>query len=217
MSSMSGDSKFFLGVVLAAVLAIGGFVTFSGKSSTEVTLGSIDQTSGHKLGPDSAPVKIIEFGDFQCPACASAAENFEKAQSSNADSVQIIFRHFPLPSHRNGLNGSLAAEAAGRQNNFWPMLRLLYANQKQWESLDDPLNTYVNFAKELNLNIDQFRADYKDPAVKKTVESDRDYGLSLNVDSTPTFFVNKVKYTGGRTAEDWQKLINSAKESATKP
>lgn len=210
---MSGDSKFFLGVVLAAILAIGGFITFSGNSSSEVTLGSIDQSSGHKLGPDTAPVKIIEFGDLQCPACATAAENFESSQRNNADTVQIIFRHFPLPSHQNGMNGSLAAEAASKQNNFWPMLRLLYANQPQWQSLDNPLNTFINYAKELDLNVDQFKADYQSPEVKKAVEADRDYGLSLKVDSTPTFFVNKVKYTGGRTVEDWQKLIDTAKGS----
>ncbi|MEK9167382.1 MAG: thioredoxin domain-containing protein [Patescibacteria group bacterium] len=212
---MSGDSKFFLGVVIAAVLVIGGFVSFSGKESSAVTLGSIDDSNGHKLGPDSAAVKIVEFGDFQCPACASAAENFEKVQANNSDSVQIIFRHFPLPNHQNGLNSSLAAEAAGRQNKFWPMLDLLYINQRQWESLDNPLNTFLNYAKELDLNPEQFKKDYQNPEVKKAVEDDRDYGLSLGVDSTPTFYVNKVKYTGGRTLEDWQKLIDSAKVSTS--
>lgn len=212
---MSADSKFFLGVVIAAVLAVGGFVTFSGKSNSAVTLGSLDQSKGHKLGSDSAAVKIVEFGDFQCPACAAAAVNFEKAQANNADKVQIIFRHFPLPNHQNGLNGSLAAEAASQQNKFWPMLELLYANQQQWQSLDNPLDTYTNYAKELNLDVGQFKNDYQNPATKKTVEADRDYGLSLKVDSTPTFYVNKVKYVGGRTAEDWQKLIDAAAVAAT--
>lgn len=212
---MSGDSKFFVGVLIAAVLAIGGFVSFSGRDSSSVTLGSIDDSSGHKLGPDSAVVKIVEFGDFQCPACATAAADFEKAQANNGDSVQIIFRHFPLPNHQNGLNGSLAAEAASRQNKFWPMLDLLYINQRQWEGLDNPLTTYINYAKELDLDIERFKQDYQSNEVKKAVEDDRDYGLSLKVDSTPTFYVNKVKYTGGRTVEDWQKLIDGAKVAKT--
>jgi len=212
---MSGDSKFFLWVVLAAVLVIGGFVTFSGKDSpSEVTLGAIDSSSGHKLGPDSATVKIVEFGDFQCPACAAAAEGFAKAQANNADSVQIIFRHFPLPNHQNGMNSSLAAEAAGRQNKFWPMLDLLYINQRQWENLNNPLGTFENYAKELGMDLDQFKKDYSNPEVKKVVEDDRDYGLSLKVDSTPTFYINQTKYTGGRTAEAWQALINSIKAAA---
>ena len=214
---MSGDSKFFLGVVAAAVLVIAGIVIFSSDSSTKttVTADQLDETVGHKLGPDSAPVKIVEFGDFQCPACAAAAVDFEKAQAANGDSVQIIFRHFPLPNHQNGLNGSLAAESAGQQNKFWPMLDLLYANQKQWQDLDNPLDTYVNFAKELDLNIDQFEKDYASSETKKTVETDRDYGLALKVDSTPTFYLNKVKLTGAQTADTWQKLIDAAKETKT--
>lgn len=210
---MSGDSKFFLGVVVVAVLVIGGIVFFSsGSSPTQnVTADRLDETVGHKIGPDTAVVKIVEFGDFQCPACASAAVEFEKVQSNNGDSVQIIFRHFPLPNHQNGMNGSLAAEAAGKQNKFWPMLDLLYANQRQWENLDNPLDTYINYAKELDLNTDQFKADYQNTDTKKAVEKDRDYGLALNVDSTPTFYVNKVKYTGGRTAADWQTLIDEAR------
>lgn len=212
---MSGDSKFFWGVLIVAVLVIGGFVTFSGKSNSNVALGGIDESKGHKIGPDNATVKIVEFGDFQCPACALAAVNFEKAQADNAEKVQIIFRHFPLPNHRNGMNSSLAAEAAAAQNNFWQMLELLYVNQPRWENLDNPLDTFVNYAKELNLNIDQFKQDYQNPEIKKIVEADRDYGLSLNVDSTPTFYLNKVKYTGGRTASDWQKLIDTAMTAST--
>ncbi|MDP3992713.1 MAG: thioredoxin domain-containing protein [bacterium] len=214
---MSGDSKFFLGVVAAAILVIGGIIFFSSGSSTpqNVTADQLDETVGHKLGPDTAQVKIVEFGDFQCPACAMAAVDFEKAQANNADSVQIIFRHFPLPNHQNGMNGSLAAEAAGAQNKFWPMYDLLYANQQSWEQLDNPLNTYVSYAKDLDLNIDQFKKDYASSETKKTVEADRDYGLALKVDSTPTFYLNKVKFTGVQTAQTWQELIDAAKATPT--
>lgn len=214
---MSGDSKFFLGVVAAAILVIGGIIFFSSESSTpqNVTADQLDETVGHKLGPDTATVKIVEFGDFQCPACAAAAVDFEKAQANNGDSVQIIFRHFPLPNHQNGVNGSLAAEAAGAQNKFWPMLDLLYANQKSWENLDNPLNTYANFAKELELDVEKFKKDYASSETKKIVEADRDYGLALKVDSTPTFYINKVKFTGVQTAQTWQELIDAAKATPT--
>jgi protein-disulfide isomerase len=112
------------------------------------------------------------------------------------------------------MNGSLAAEAAGKQNKFWPMYDLIYSNQQQWENLDNPLDTYVNYAKELDLNVDQFKSDYQNAETKQVVEKDRDYGLALRVDSTPTFYVNKVKYTGGRTAANWQALIDTAKASS---
>jgi len=208
---MSGDAKFFLGVAVAAVLVVAGIVVFSShKSSSKVSADSLDYSIGHKLGPDSAPVKIVEFGDFQCPACMSARENFETVQKNNGDKVQLIFRHFPLPQHKNGLKSSLAAEAAGKQNKFWPMYDLLYINQTQWEQLDDPTDTYVNYAKQLDLNTDQFKKDMADSATKKAVTDDSNYGQALGVNETPTFYVNKVQYTGGRSVADWQKLVDQA-------
>lgn len=212
---MSGDSKFFLGVVIVAVVVIGGIFFFSNQKSITPAAEGLDESAGHKLGPDDAVVKIVEFGDFQCPACAQAVADFEQAQTNNPQTVQIIFRHFPLPTHKNGMNSSLAAEAASKQNKFWPMYNLIYANQQQWENLDNPLDTFTNFAKELSLNIDQFKKDYQSSDTKKAVEADRDYGLALEVDRTPTFYVNKTKLTGGRTAEDWQKLIDAAKATST--
>ena len=211
---MSGDSKFFTGVVVAAVLVIGGIALFSRHSSpANVSTDNLDYSIGHKLGPDTAAVKIVEFGDFQCPACAAARENLEKAQANNGTTVQIIFRHFPLPQHKNAINGALAAEAAGNQNKFWPMYDLLYTNQAEWENLDNPTDTFNNYAKQLNLDTAKFKKDQTDPATKKIVDTDSSYGQALSVDQTPTFYVNKVKYPGGRTLDEWQSLINAAASS----
>ena len=130
---MSGDSKFFVGVIIAAVLVVAGIVIFSGKSTpSSVSADQLDYSVGQKLGPDSAPVKIVEFGDFECPACAAARPDLETAVKNNANNVQLIFRHFPLPQHKNAIPGAMAAEAAGAQSKFWDMFDLLYANQAEW-------------------------------------------------------------------------------------
>ena len=92
---------------------------------------SLDYTVGQKFGPDTASVKIMEFADFQCPACALASEPLHTFVANNKD-VQLIYRHFPLPNHKLAESAALAAEAAGKQGKFWEMYALLYDKQSEW-------------------------------------------------------------------------------------
>ena len=208
---MSSDSKFFLGVVIAAILVIGGVVLFSGKSKTDTQTAEVDTSVGYKLGPDDAKVKVVEFGDFQCPACQVAASEFRKVQKDNSD-VQLIFRHFPLTNvHKNAESSSLAAEAAAKQGKFWEMYDLLYERQSSWQATTSPEEVFSGYAQELGLSVDQFIKDMKSDDAKNLVKRDQDYGLSLNVDQTPTFYVNGQKRSGVQTAENWQELLNTAR------
>ncbi len=210
---MSGDSKFFLVVVIAAVLAIGGFVSFSGNSNSEVRLGSIDQSTGQKFGSDGAVVKIVEFGDFQCPACQAAAAPLREAINKNSDQVQLIYRHFPLPMHQHAMISALAAEAAGAQGKFWEMYDLLFANQVNWSESDKPKEIFVSLAKQLDLDIGQFEKELSSNEAEDLINKDKDYGLKLGVDSTPTFYINNKKVTGAQKVEQWQALIDEAKKN----
>jgi len=213
---MSSDSKFFLGVVIAAVLVISGIIFFSQKE-TSVQSGdtvTVDTTVGQKLGPDDAKVKIVEFGDFQCPACAAAAADFRLAQEKNQADVQIIYRHFPLTNiHPNAEAGALAGQAAANQGKFWEMDALLYQTQKDWASQTDPRNYFYALADQLGLNRSQFISDMGADSTKKIVQDDVSYGDSLSVDQTPTFFINGQRVTGPQTIDAWQKLIDQAKSS----
>jgi len=210
---MSGDGKFFLGVIIAAILAIGGFVLFSnGDGATNSSQKiDIDASIGYKRGPDNALVKIIEFGDFQCQACAGAAENFEKIQENNPEKVQIIYRHFPLTEiHRNAYSSAQAAEAAGAQGKFWEMYNLLFINQSTWSDLGDATEFYVEAAKTLGLDENKFRNELNNDDFKKKINFDSDFGDKVGVNSTPTFFINGKQFTGGRSIEDWQKAVDQA-------
>lgn len=212
---MSSDAKFFAGVVIAAVLVIAGIAIFS-KGGSSNTITDIDTTIGHKLGPDTAKVKIVEFGDFQCPACAAAAEAFEQAQKQNAEDVQIIFRHFPISEiHKNAKQASMAAEAAANQNKFWEMYQRLFQAQDSWAGLTDPTNIFVSYAQELGLDEGKFKDDLSSSATKEIVERDNDYGISAGVSQTPTFYINGKKVTGSVTVEQWQQYIDEARANAT--
>jgi len=207
---MTGDSKFFIGVVLAAILVVGGIILYSG-NKPQPTIDNIDLSLAQKLGDDLKPIKIVEFGDFQCPACQTAAVPLRAIYEKNKETVQLSFFHFPLPQHKNAFPAALASEAAGKQGQFWEMYDLIYENQIQWESLSEPNNAFKVFAQELNLNAEQFLADLDDSAAKSRIQSNADYGSALGVNQTPTFFINGQRYTGSQTESDWQIAIDAAK------
>ena len=205
---MNSDNKFLIGVLIVVVLVIGGIVYSS--THKPVTKLNVDLTQGQKVGPDTAKLKIVEFGDFQCPACAQEAPVVRAFQQQNPNDVQLIFRNFPLITiHANTQLAARAGQAAALQGKFWQMYDLLYSDQGQWESLSDPTNTFIGYAGQLNLNTTQFKTDLNSEAVKNVVTADYNYALAQGFDSTPTFVVNGQKYTGGITNSQWQQFLNS--------
>ncbi len=218
---MSSDSKFFIGVVAAAIIIIGGVIFFTSKGSSSTAkngdVANINTTIGHKTGAgDNAPVKVVEFGDFQCPFCAQAEPALRQALKNNDQTVQFIFRNFPLPQHNNALPTAYAAEAAGKQGKYFEMHNLIYDRQKAWENATDPAAVLLGYARELGLDSAKFKADYNSNEVKTYIKNDADYGNSIKVDQTPTFYVNGKKVTGVQTVEQWQALFDAAKATASK-
>lgn len=203
---MSSDGKFFVGVIAVAILAVIGFVVFGGKSSGDEA--AIDTSIGQKLGSNEAPVKIVEFGDFQCPACRAAADPLKRAYAANSENVQLIYRHIPLPSHPNADESAQAAEAAGLQGKFWEMYDLLFAEQDNWSGLQDPKAQLEVYAQTLQLDMDKFRSDYGSAAVADAIRRDKDAANTAAVSSTPTFFVNGERIVGAQSQEQWQQIID---------
>jgi len=208
---MSGDAKFFLGVVISAVVIIGAIIAFSTHNKASSGTVTVDTTLGQKLGPDDAKVKIVEFGDLQCPACAAAATEFRNVQKNNPD-VQIIFRYFPLIEiHKNAQIAAQAAEAAGKQDKFWQFYDVMYERQTQWESDTDPTGRFSGYATELGMDGSRFVSDMNSDDAKNVVKRDLDFALASNFNQTPTFVINGKVVVGGQTASDWQKLVAEAK------
>jgi len=207
---MNGETKFFIGVVLAAVLAVAGIVVFT---KTKPAPSEPDLALAQIRG-ETNQVTIVEFGDFQCPACAAASAPLKAAIEANTDSVRLAYIHFPLPSHPNAEPAGWAAEAAALQGKFWEMHDLLFTRQESWSGLTDPAETFAAFAQELELNAEQFKTDYNSSAVKARVDAGRSHGNALKVNQTPTFFVNGEMVTGVRTQEQWQEIIDQAKQAA---
>ena len=139
----------------------------------------------------SSPVVLEEYGDYQCPPCGALYPELKKIESEYGDQLRIVFHHFPLMKmHRNALAAAHAAEAARNQNEFWEMHDRLYRNQKEWVEQDDPRPTFISYARELKLNVDQFKRDMDSNQVDQRISSDIQRGTAAGVTGTPTVFID---------------------------
>jgi protein-disulfide isomerase len=189
---MSRESKIILSIVAVIIVGIVGLVTFvnssTGSNSSEAPERLVRDDS-RKIG--SGEVQVVEFGDYQCPACAQAHPVTKKIIEEYKGKVTFVFRHFPLIQiHPNALPASKAAEAAGEQGKFWEMHDKLYDNQQVWSVMADPTNTFSNYASELGLDEEKFKIALKSEAIAERIDQDQSDGYAVGVSSTPTFFVN---------------------------
>ncbi len=145
----------------------------------------------HKLGPDSAPVHLEEFGDFECPPCGLLHPILVQMHKEFGDKLQITFREFPLvPAHQHAIAAASAAEAAGLQGKFWEMHDVIYENQKTWHEAFDVRPIFEGFAKQIGLDVERFKRDINGEPVAQRIFQDGKRGHSLGVKGTPTVFMN---------------------------
>jgi len=195
---MKTETK-ILGIILALTVAllVGG-VFFLSKQSTsndikDATVYQIDYSKGQKIGSDSAKVKLVEFSDFECPACAAASNYTKKYESGENPDIQFIYRHFPLPQHESAKKAALVAEAAGEQGKFWQMHDKLFETQFEWEESKDSTAFFLSLAKELGLDEEKIKKAIEENTYAAKIDADLSEGRSLGVNSTPTFYLNGRK------------------------
>lgn len=152
---------------------------------------------------------IVEYADFECGHCKAASPIVEQLVKKRPD-VQVVFKHFPLSFHAMARKAAIAAEAAGRQNKFWPMHDALFATQ---ESLSDEL--ILGHAKALGLDVARFSKDIADPAVAKRVDDSRNEGGSFGIDATPAFFIDGRPYHLHRTVDAFELRLRMDAARAT--
>jgi cyclophilin family peptidyl-prolyl cis-trans isomerase/protein-disulfide isomerase len=148
-------------------------------------------------GPDTAPITIIEYGDFQCPYCSIASQNLKAILERYPDEVRMVYRHFPLASiHPNAILATQASEAAGLQSEeaFWAMHDFLYASQEEWSplSLEDFGNWLIDQAAGLELDPVQFEADLYSEEITTMAEATWTDGQDLGIPGTPYIRINTI-------------------------
>ena len=170
------DKKFwiFLGLVVVVIAAI--FFTTKGSNHPSSGYG---QPTNHIEGKGSSGVKLVEYGDYECPYCAMYFPIVKQVVAIYSPYIYFQFRNLPLTQlHPNAFAGARAAEAAGLQGKFWQMHDLLYQNNDPsgaagWVASTNPLNDFfIGYAKQLGLNISQFKTDFNSNAVNNSINAD---------------------------------------------
>ncbi|HEY7090670.1 MAG TPA: DsbA family protein [Tepidisphaeraceae bacterium] len=150
----------------------------------------VDSTD-HALGPDNAPVTLVEYGDYECPHCGQAYPIIKRLKATLGDRLRVVYRHFPQNSvHPHASVAAQAAEAAHAQGKFWAMHDQLFEHQTD---LADDLTAYAIRA---GLEIYKFQADLSSERYARKVRSDYEGGVRNGVHKTPTIFLNGGGYSG---------------------
>jgi protein-disulfide isomerase len=165
---------------------------------------TVSTEGAYAKGPDSAPLTIVEFSDFQCPFCGRVEPTLKRIEDTYKGRVRIVWKHLPLASiHDNAVGAALAAEAAGRQGKFWEFHDRLFADQEKLGP--DDLRQH---ARNLQLDMSRFEADVQNPTEKKKIEADVAEADALGVTSTPSIFINGRYLGGAQPFEAYAKVID---------
>lgn len=160
----------------------------------------------HAIGPPDAPVTLVEYGDYECPDCGNAFPEIKRLIKEFGPRLRFVFRNFPQYSiHPHASVAAMAAEAAAAQGKFWEMHDVLYRNQRDLADYE-----ISQLALRAGLEIYRFDADLGSERFAKRVAEDLASGRASGVTGTPTFFVNGVRYVGGRDYASLKAAIESA-------
>ncbi|MEK7076230.1 MAG: thioredoxin domain-containing protein [Patescibacteria group bacterium] len=198
-----------VGVIFFALFAFLIYRTNTGTSvvaDPNLLIGQVSYMTGKK----EAKVNVVEFGDYQCPACAYANSIVQQLIETykNNPNVNFVFRNFPLPQHSNAMVSAEAAEAAGAQGKFLEMSDMLYERQNEWSGSSKALEIFAKYAQELKLDVKAFTDSVSKNEFKDAINKDRSDGQALGVNSTPSFFINGEKVVGLPSFEEFKKKID---------
>ena len=212
-------SKTILWTIIAVVVigSIFGIVKLASKSkdlgsnsnTPVLTVSAINDNENIK-GNKDAKVVLIEYSDFQCPACASYYLILKKVSEELGKQIKFAYRHFPLPQHKNAKIAATVAEAAGLQGKFWEMHDLIFQNQSDWSEEKNAAVIFAQYAQDLGLDLTQFQTDIASDKIKAKIENDSKSGTRAGVNSTPTFFLNGKKITNPRNYDEFKNAIEQA-------
>lgn len=189
---------------LAANSRQNGDTTFT--ASAALALNVADNIKGN----EASQIALIEYSDFQCPACGSYQPLLKKLTQDFGDRIKFAYRHFPLPQHKNAKLAATVAEAAGKQGKFWEMHDIIFENQQEWAEETNAGGFFIKYAQELNLDLEKFKNDLASEEIKNKIENDYNGGVKIKVNSTPSFFLNGKKIFNPSSYEEFESLIKQS-------
>lgn len=202
---------------IIAVVLFGGSIWYSNSAAEKNNEGIT--FSPHIKGNPEAAVKLVEYSDFQCPACAAFQPVVADVLTQFGDAIAFEYKHFPLPIHPLAEPAARAAEAAGQQGAFFEFHDKLFENQTAWSNSPNPMLQFTAYAEELGLDTEQFRRQYSASLIRERVREDLAEARELGLTGTPTFFLNGERMVI-QTYEDFVNQIAAAvnpEEAGTTP
>ncbi len=194
---MSKEAKVLIGILTLVVAGmVGLFIMANGADkpadSTKADASALVRSDSHKTG--SGKVQVVEFSDYQCPACGNTYPVLKKLLADYNDKITMVYRNFPLVQlHKNAMAGAEAAEAAGSQGKYWQMHDKLFETQSEWSTLADPSDKFAEYATGLSIDGAKIKDAIKNQTYKARIDQDIADGTTLQVDSTPTIYIDGKK------------------------
>ncbi len=165
----------------------------------------VNRNRDHILGPDTAPITLVEYGDYECPYCGQAYPIIKQIQDYFGDNIRFVFRNFPLSQvHPHAQRAAEAAEEAADQNKFWNMHDYLYEHQ---QALDD--KHLEKYAKIVELDLARFDKDMKNHVHVPKIREDFLSGIQSGVNGTPSFYINGTRYDGSWDFDTLMQILTS--------
>lgn len=221
---MSKEAK-LVSIIIAIVIVVAGVGFFLMKSTPqEVTDNgpsttapvdkqeALNRSTPNVRGKTDSTITVIEFADMQCPGCAAANPQVDNLVKQYGDKVKFVFRHFPLPMHKNAMVAADAVEAAGEQGKFWEMVDELYARQPEWDELSDPKPVFRQIAQNMGLDAEKFDKSLVTHPHRDRINQDKADGAALGNPGTPTFYINGEQIFQGGIPELKQKIEEALKQ-----
>jgi protein-disulfide isomerase len=162
-------------------------------------------TEGYpSLGPADAPITIVEFSDFQCPFCRRFhEETYQALLDAYPGQIRFVYRNLPLTSiHPDAMPSAIASLCANDQNAYWDYHGKLFSSETLTR------DTFVQYAADLSLNVDEFTACLDSGKHDEFIQQDMNFALDLGVQSTPTFFINGLAIVGAQPLSAFQQIID---------
>ena len=220
-ASKSSLRPFYALLALVAAVGLAAIAWQSSRGSNHPQVTTVDTTiaagpgEGRLFGNATAPVKILEFADFECPACAQWATITEpdvRSRILGTGLASLRFFDFPLPQHKNSMAASNAAACAAEQGRFWEMHDKLFQGQNDWntEATSSPKKVFAGYAKDLGLDTDKWGSCFDSQKYQSAILANRGEGERRHLAQTPTFVIGNKMVPGVITYDDMKAMIDSA-------
>jgi protein-disulfide isomerase len=185
-------------IVLVLVGLVAGAKIYLAPKKAEINI----QMARAKGNPQ-ARVKIVEFVDFQCPACAYGLKFLRTFIEQHPNDVYVQVRYFPLTNmHHHAMISALYSECAARQGKFWELDDVMIPQQSQWAQLISPEPVFQAMAAQVGMDINMLNSCLASDDARKVINDEKALGQSLGIASTPTYFINNKMVVGVKSLQD---------------